>query len=58
MIIYVKFVVIKICKPFDPANSTLGNLTQINHQKTYEDEVIMMFEILSEEAKERRELIG
>ena len=38
----------------DPVNSIPGNVTQIDHQKRYKDEVIMMFEILSKEAKERR----
>lgn len=47
--------VVKIYKPFDPANSVPGNLTQIYHQKGSKDKVIPVLEILYKEAKDMKE---
>lgn len=51
--ICIKFV-IKIYEPFDSVNSTPRNLTQINHHYRYKDKIIIMFEILSKEAKKKK----
>lgn len=41
-------------KSFDPVNSIPVKLAQIDYQKRYKEELMMMFEILSNEAKDRK----
>ena len=47
-----------MCRLSDPIDFIPGNVTQIDHKKRYKDEVIMMFEILFNKEKERKEIIA